>query len=151
MTLLFFANGETFASGALGYEYVPVTETETTNRIIFQVEIQGIPTLAVLDTGAPYVICAPKVASEAGVDPASALERKTMLIRGMRLPGFVVRLNIRLVAREGEDLNVDATVFVPDSEALWGDFPSFIGLTGFLERIRFALDPNTDTFYFGSL
>ncbi|MBW4493144.1 MAG: hypothetical protein KME26_08670 [Oscillatoria princeps RMCB-10] len=74
-----------------------------------------------------------------------------MLIRGMRLPGFVVRLNIRLVAREGEDLNVDATVFVPDSEALWGDFPSFIGLTGFLERIRFALDPNTDTFYFGSL
>jgi hypothetical protein len=151
MTQLFFANGETFASGALGYEYVPVTETETTNRIIFQVEIQGIPTLAVLDTGAPYVICAPKVASEAGVDPASALERKTMLIRGMRLPGFVVRLNIRLVAREGEDLNVDATVFVPDSEVLWGDFPSFIGLTGFLERIRFALDPNTDTFYFGSL
>ncbi|WP_017717414.1 hypothetical protein [Kamptonema formosum] len=74
-----------------------------------------------------------------------------MLIRGMRLSGFVVRLNIRLKAEEGEDLDVDSTVFVPDSEVLWGNFPSFIGLTGFLERIRFALDPNTDTFYFGSL
>uniref|UniRef100_UPI00350F3040 hypothetical protein n=2 Tax=Kamptonema formosum TaxID=331992 RepID=UPI00350F3040 len=110
-----------------------------------------MPTRAVLDTGAPYVICAPKIARDAGVDPASALERKTMLIRGMRLSGFVVRLNIRLKAEEGEDLDVDSTVFVPDSEVLWGNFPSFIGLTGFLERIRFALDPNTDTFYFGSL
>jgi hypothetical protein len=24
-------------------------------------------------------------------------------------------------------------------------------LSGFLERIRFAIDPNTDTFYFGQL
>lgn len=151
MTLLYFANGETFASGALGYQYAPATETETTNRILFRIEIEGIPTRAVLDTGAPYVICAPKVASAAGVTSAAALERKTMLIRGMRLPGFVVRLNIRLKAEEGEDLDVDSTVFVPDSELLWGNFPSFIGLTGFLERIRFALDPNTDTFYFGSL
>jgi len=30
-------------------------------------------------------------------------------------------------------------------------FPSFLGLTGFLERIKFAADPNTDTFYFGPL
>ncbi len=74
-----------------------------------------------------------------------------MLIRGMRLEGFVVRLNIKLVAREGQDLDVDSTVFVPEVEEYWGDFPSFIGLTGFLERIRFAIDPSTDTFYFGQL
>lgn len=151
MTLLYFANGETFASGALGYEYAPITETESTNRIVFEVEIQDIPTRAVLDTGAPYVICSPKVASEAGVEPSAALERKIMLIRGMRLSGFVVRLNVKLVAQEGNDLDVDATVFIPDSEEAWGDFPSFIGLSGFLERIRFALDPHTDTFYFGEL
>ncbi|WP_199248178.1 aspartyl protease family protein [[Phormidium] sp. ETS-05] len=151
MTLLFFADGETFASGAVGYTYAPVTEGETTNQIVMPIEVEGIPTLAVLDTGAPYVICAPKVAAEAGVHPEAALERKIMLIRGMRLSGFVVRLNIRLVARAGDNLDVDATVFVPDSEYLWGDFPSFIGLGGFLERIRFALDPNTDTFYFGQL
>ena len=151
MTLLFFANGETFATGALPFKYVPATETETTNRIVMPVEVQGIRTWAVVDTGAPYVICAPKVAADAGIDPASALKKDRMLIRQMRLDGFVYRLNIRLVAKYGEDLNVDATVFVPEVEEFWGDFPSFIGLAGFLERIRFAIDPNTDTFYFGQV
>lgn len=151
MTLLFFADGYPFATGALPYDYRPATETETTNRIVIPIEIQGSRTLAALDTGAPYVVCAPKVASDAGVDPSWALAKKTMLIRMMRVEGFIVRLNVRLVARDGEDLDVDSTVFVPESEALWGNLPSFIGLTGFLERIRFAIDPNTDTFYFGQL
>lgn len=151
MTLLFFANGETFATGALPFKYVPATETETTNRILMPVEVQGIRTWAVVDTGAPYVICAPKVAADAGIDPTSALKKDRMLIRQMRLDGFVYRLNLTLKAEVGEDLNVDATVFVPEVEEFWGDFPSFIGLAGFLERIRFAIDPNTDTFYFGQL
>lgn len=151
MTLLFFANGDSFATGAFPLKYGPATETETTNRIVIPVEIQGIRTWAVVDTGAPYVICAPKVAADAGIDPASALERKTMLIRQMRLDGFVYRLNLKLKAEVGEDLDVDGTVFVPEVEEFWGDFPSFIGLAGFLERIRFAIDPNTDTFYFGQL
>ncbi len=68
MTLLFFANGETFAAGALPLKYGPATETETTNRIVIPIEIQGIRTGAVVDTGAPYVICAPKVAADAGID-----------------------------------------------------------------------------------
>lgn len=37
MTLLFFANGETFANGAVGYTYAPVTENETTNRLLFRI------------------------------------------------------------------------------------------------------------------
>ncbi|PIG95530.1 hypothetical protein CSQ79_03225 [Gloeocapsopsis sp. IPPAS B-1203] len=74
-----------------------------------------------------------------------------MVVRGMQLEGSLTRLNIRLLATEGEDLNVDATVFIPDLEEYWGNFPSFIGLTGFLERLCFAVDPSTDTFYFGSL
>lgn len=69
----------------------------------------------------------------------------------MRLEGFIVRLNIKLKAEYGADLDVDSTVFVPEVEEYWGNFPSFIGLNGFLERIRFAIDPNTDTFYFGQI
>jgi len=45
MTLLNFDNGESFATGAIGYDYRPATKTETTNRIFLEVEIQGIPTL----------------------------------------------------------------------------------------------------------
>jgi hypothetical protein len=46
---------------------------------------------------------------------------------------------------------VDATAFIPDVEEYWGDFPCFIGQIGFLERIRYAVDPANDTFYFGQL
>ncbi|NJK76677.1 MAG: hypothetical protein HC849_25365 [Oscillatoriales cyanobacterium RU_3_3] len=74
-----------------------------------------------------------------------------MFVRGMRLEGSVIRLNMKLIAEEGEDLDVDATAFIPDVEEFWGDFPSFIGQIGFLERIRFAIDPLNDTFYFGQL
>ncbi|MDY6806727.1 MAG: hypothetical protein SXA11_23370 [Cyanobacteriota bacterium] len=150
MTLL-FPNGDNFATGAIRYDYRPVTATETTNRIILPVLIENIPTEAVVDTGAPYVICPPRIARLAGIQDIQPLERSKMLIRGMRLDGSIIRLSIKIVALEGENLTVDATAFLPDVEEYWGDFPSFLGLTGFLERIRFAVDPNTDTFYFGQL
>ncbi len=149
--LLFGANGEVFAKGAVGYEYSPATPTDTTNRIILEVIIQGVRTRAVVDTGAPYVICSPQIAKLVGVNPETILARENMIIRGKIISGFVVRLNIQLQAEIGENLDVDSTVFVPDSDDVWGNFPSFIGLAGFLERIRFAIDPNTDTFYFGQL
>jgi hypothetical protein len=149
--MLLHPNGETFATGAIRYSYRPVSANETTNRIILLVEIAGVLTEAVVDTGAPFVICAPRIALLAGFDRAYALARMRMLIRGMQLEGSLTRLSIKLLAREGDDFTVDATVFVPDVEEYWGSFPSFIGLTGFLERLRFAVDPSTDTFYFGAL
>ena len=36
MTLLNFENGESFATGAMGYDYRPATKAETTNRILFR-------------------------------------------------------------------------------------------------------------------
>ena len=64
--------------------------------------MQGIRTKAVVDTGAPYVICPPRVAREAGFEGIELLARLTMLIRGMRLEGSLIRLSIQLLAREGE-------------------------------------------------
>lgn len=60
MTLI-FPNGQPFATGAIKYSYQPATVGETTNRIILSVEIEGISTNAVLYTGAPYVICEPRI------------------------------------------------------------------------------------------
>lgn len=148
---LFFANGDSFATGAIRYVYRPATESETTNRIILKLQVADAEIDAILDTGAPYPILAPRLARQAGLDRLPPLERKIMLIRGMRLDGSIIRVNMTLPADEGEDLDVDATVFIPDVEEYWGDFPSFIGQIGFLERMRFAVDPSTDTFYFGTL
>ncbi len=61
--------------------------------------------------------------------------------------GRLERTQIELVADEGDGLSIDATVFVsPD----WsGD--NFIGYSGFLERIRFGVDPSDNYFYFGPI
>ena len=152
--LLKFSNDEVFAVGAAKYFYRPATAEENTNRIIIPIVVEvdhQILTQAVLDTGAPYAILDPEIARAAGFTDDLALDRIKMNIRGQRLAGSLTRLNITLQATEGDDLTIDTTTFIPDSSSAWGGFPSFLGLAGFLERVRFAIDPNTDTFYFGSL
>jgi hypothetical protein len=52
-----------------------------------------------------------------------------------------------LLADTGEPLDVPATVFVtPD----WPG-PNFLGYQGLLQRIRFAVDPESNRFYFGPI
>lgn len=152
MGLLQFENGDAFASGVLTYTYRPISKQETTDRIIIPIEIgNGIKIEAVLDTGAPYVILDPNYAPAAGFNVASVLSEETMFIRGKKVEGKIARLSFTLSADAGEDMDVQATVFVPNDADQWNNFPSFLGQAGFLERIRFAIDPNEDKFYFGSL
>jgi len=152
MGILQFKDGNAFASGVLRYAYRPINSHETTNRIIIPIEIgNGIKTEAVLDTGAPLVILNPNLAPLAGFTGASVIGTEIMNIRGVKLSGKIARLRFTLRADEGEDIDVEATVFVPDRPDQWNDFPSFLGQAGFLERIRFAIDPNEDKFYFGKL
>jgi len=149
--LLQFSDGEPFATGGTHYEYRPATDDEITNRLIIRVAVENVITQAVVDTGAPYSIIAPRIARLAGLNKVEPLERITMLVRGMRLEGGTIRVNMTLPADLGEELTVDATAFIPDVEEYWGEFPSFIGQNGFLDRIRYAVDSSTDMFYFGEL
>jgi hypothetical protein len=151
--LLSFPDAQSFATGAVRYFYRPIAGYDQSPRIIAPVEIERITTYAVVDTGAPYVICAPEVAQVIGLKPAAALSKQRMLVRGVVMKGRLYRLTLRLLADRGESLSVDATAFIldPEFEASWGKLPSFIGLSGCLERLRFAVDPAADTFYFGPL
>ncbi len=60
--------------------------------------------------------------------------------------GRLVRAELQLIAEVGESLAINATVFVSRD---WQG-PNFIGY-GFLERVRFAIDPGQDQnhFHFG--
>lgn len=151
VTLLTAPDGEPFTTGAMTYLYQPATPVENTSRILLPVRIENVFTIAALDTGAPFGICPPRLARQLALDPATALEPKTMLIRGSWVTGSLHRLQISFPAEEGEDLQIDATLFVPtvDWEEGWGDLPCFIGMVGCLERMRFAVDPGRDQFYFG--
>lgn len=151
--LLNFAEGEPFASGAIEYLYQPDTFGETTSRILLTVKIERFVTTAVVGTGAPYVVCPHGIVEFVPLDPENALKREKILIRGSWVGGFLYRLTVEFTAEIGESLQTEVTAFVSDIDwqESWGNLPAFIGLSGCLERMRFAVDPGSDTFYFGSL
>ena len=63
------------------------------------------------------------------------------------LTGRLERLTVTFTASEGNNLAIEATCFITED---WHG-PPVIGWKGCLERLRFAIDPGTDTFYFADL
>jgi hypothetical protein len=107
-------------------------------------------TAAIVDTGAPWCIWNPEEAEALDLDNADYYEEQNLHIRGINYSGGLYRIPVSLEAEEGS--GIEATVFVPrlkpDEEWL---HPNFLGLSGFLNRIRFAIDPENNHFYFASL
>jgi hypothetical protein len=150
--LLKFEDGRPFAQGASTYLYRPATERDTTPRIFVAVLIEDIPTETVVDTGGVYLVCEPETADLLDLDAASGLATDKVNIRGRSVPGTLHRLYLTLLAEEGKSLKLETTAFVPRlrPNERW-DLPPYMGLRGCLEWIRFAVDPTTDTFYFGTI
>jgi hypothetical protein len=73
--LLAFPNGEPFATGSVEYAYVPVTRHDASPRIVLSVEIEAVTVAAVIDTGSPYVVCAPYITRQLGLKPSAAIDR----------------------------------------------------------------------------
>lgn len=150
--MLCFVDGRPFSQGACTFSYRPVTEQDTTPRIVVGVQIEGLYTETAVDTGGVYLVCDPEIADLLKLDPSSGLGTHKLQIRGFKVRGTLHRVSLTLLAQEGQSLELEVTVFVPclQPNQLW-DLPPFMGLTGCLERLRFAVDPTTDTFYFGPI
>jgi hypothetical protein len=147
MLLVFDQTGERFATGAVDYS---VTGQNAMTRLNLEVIVEGRRTTAIVDTGASYVIFSPELAEEAGIDPAAALVEAALLIRGNRILGGLHRVTLELPAVIGNNLALEVTAFIPDAARNFGQtHPSFLGLFGCLESIRFAVDPHTQMFFFG--
>jgi hypothetical protein len=146
--LLTFDNGDQFASGAVGYSS---SGSAFAARLILEVEVEGRRTEAIIDTAAPFLICSPELAEHLGADALDALiDDQEILIRGIRIKGRIHRINLTILATAGTSLSFDVTAFVPDASKNFGAaHPAFLGYGGCLEWIRFAVDPSTETFYFG--
>ena len=63
------------------------------------------------------------------------------------IKGRLERLRVALVADEGQPVEIDATFFV--SRDWLG--PTFLGYSGFMDRLRIAIDPSSDSVFFGPL
>jgi hypothetical protein len=125
---------------------------EGTARIVIRAIPEGGDTmLMIVDTGAPWCVIDPELADAWGLVSVDAYQPEMKLhIRGDAYRGRLVQVQIELQADVGQNLTVPATAFIPelDPGQMW-NLPNFIGLTGLLERVRFAVDASENAFYFG--
>lgn len=123
---------------------------EASSRIYVKVEFEGndgpMMRLALLDTGAEWSVLEREIAESLGLTAAEGQEI-TLQHKNGESAGKLVKANVRLLADEGEDLVVEATVFVPDENHDIGG--TFVGYTSLLEQVRLGLDPQHNQIYFG--
>ena len=119
---------------------------DRTAKIYVKVAFPGADTVfAQLDTGAAWSVLPPDIASRLKIlsgagDPAII---NTWLGRKI---GHLVRVPYLLLADEGSEIASEGLFFVtPD----WPEGMTFLGYSGLLDSIRFALDPQVNDFYFG--
>jgi hypothetical protein len=143
--------GGHFATGIASYEdYYPGQQQSA--RIVLRITAAGSLTVpAIVDTGSPWCILDPVIIEliETRVE-ATYAPNERLLIRGTLYEGRLLRIPISIATEQGSNYEIDVTVFVPtlDPADSW-PHPNFIGLEGFLNRIRFAIDPTENSFYFG--
>lgn len=111
-------------------------------RVAFE---QGSEVLVQVDTGAAWSVLAPDVARALGVSARGGHPARMRTPFGV-MDGYLVRVPLTLWADEGENLRLDGTFFVSES---WPDGMSFLGYSGLLDSLRFAVDPQANDFYFG--
>jgi hypothetical protein len=147
-------NLDTFAQGGTRYlDHYPKDDQNVRIVVTVYLADQAIPIYAIVDCGAPWCVLDPlefeKVAHRA--DPVGPLEGK-LNIRGLSYTGQLYRIPINFDTILGEAFEVEGTFFVPDvpEGELWR-FPNFLGSVGLLNRIRWAVDPDNNLFFFGPL
>ena len=102
---------------------------------------------ALLDTGAHYCLLNETVARLVEDHLTEGLGPFNVRTAYGPTKGELYRHQITLIAEAGESLDMGAIVFVPSG---WQG-PCFLGYTGVLDRVLFAVNPRDNLFYFGPL
>jgi len=106
------------------------------------------PVLAILDTAADWSVINTEIALDLGLFGIEG-ESIALSTRFGTIAGHLVPAPVTLIADDGDSLRIDATVFISS------DWPrkagTFLGYSGLLERIRFAVDPQRNDFFFGPI
>lgn len=140
--------GQEFTSGASEYFENNPSLKVSQDSIHVNIQIEAgvsIVTTARLDPATPWVVLNSEYNEQLGLYPGEPTV--TLATVAGRKVGSLERIPITLLAQEGNTLRVDATVFVCND---WNR-ENFLGYSGFLQRIRFAVDPQYCRFYFGPL
>lgn len=138
--------GQEFTTGSARFRDSASSHLEPGSKVFVRFRIAEVDQefLALLDAGATWSILDWEIAVLAGLRPESG-QRIRYSGRWGTIEGSVITSTLFLPADEGEPLEIEANVFVSTD---W-NAGNFIGYRGILERIRFALDPGENRFYFG--
>ena len=139
--------GTPFTCGRAEYSDHSLHHSEPTAKVFVKVHFSSLsqPLLAQLDTGAAWSILAPELAEAVGVAVEAGDPTILRTHFGIKR-GYLVQVPFTLIADDGDHLNTEGTFFVaPD----WPSGQVFLGYSGLLDSIRFALDPQANHFYFG--
>jgi len=138
-----FATGlSTFADSFPGLE-------ELLPRIYVEFRPQGIDDFsfsALLDTGGHYCILNEEAAEAAKDRLVTNLGKITLQTARGPVRGDLYLLRIEIFAKIGDNLDVEVVSLVAPG---WSA-PNIIGYSGALDRFRFAVDPQTNRFFFAS-
>jgi len=142
-----------FAAGVVTYTDHFGGDHAQNTRIVVPVRFgRQRVTTAIVDTGAPWCILNPALAVLIAVEEKEEAGNTRLTVRGDTFDGELYRIPVTLTADEGDNLTIDSTVFVPVlQQGVTWPHPNFLGLDGFLHRMRFAVDPAENAFYFGIL
>ena len=102
---------------------------------------------ALLDTGAHFCLLNETVTGFVRDQLVDGLGTFVVRTAYGSLEGELFRHGITLVAEVGKSVDIEATVFVPPG---WKG-PCFLGYSGALDRIRFAIDPRDSLFSFSPI
>ncbi len=118
-------------------------------RVYVKFQPSGTDTyhLALLDTGGHFCILSEEVAATVREKLIQGLGEVRLLTSQGRIRGELFKHDIELVADEGQNLVIEATVFVSSD---WKR-PSVLGYAGVVDRAQIALAPQNNGFYFGPL
>ena len=120
---------------------------EPTAKVFVRVVIGDLdlPVIAQLYTGAAWSVLDSRIAGLLGLLDMDGPSR-VMETRFGKKTGRLIKVPIRFLADEGTSLDIEGTFFIcPD----WPPGPIFLGYSGLLDAVRFALDPQVNHFYFG--
>jgi hypothetical protein len=138
--------GKSFTTGRAKFRDQAPGSEELTAKVFVKIAFPGLEGswLAQVDSGSAYSMLDVELARVLGLldrdgQPASIHTRLGLV------EGRLERIPLVLVADEGASLEMETTFLV--SRAWHGK--TFLGYTGFLEKIRTALDPPVNNFYFG--
>ena len=138
-----------FTTGVSEYSDCLPGVKEPLPRIYVKVQVGGTQTyhLALLDSGGHFFILSKEIADLVKDRLTESLGEVSLLTARGRIRGQLYQHQIELIADDGEDLVIEATVLVSDD---WNG-PSILGYTGAVDRTNLAIDPANSQIYFGPI